>query len=68
MITKIVREAFKKKNYDYSDIVPISTDTHPPKGDRDSKYRDNIVDIWPPPLPPNHGIKGMNSQDMENSM
>ena len=42
----LLREAFKKKkNYDYSDIVPISTDTHPPKGDRDSKYRDNIVDI-----------------------
>ena len=37
--------SLQKKNYDYSDIVPISTDTHPPKGDRDSKYRDNIVDI-----------------------
>ena len=44
-IDDLFREAFKKKNYDYSDIVPISTDTHPPKGDRDSKCRDNIVDI-----------------------
>ena len=33
---------------DYSDIVPISFYTHPPEIDRDSKYRDNIDEIWPP--------------------
>ena len=47
-----LREAFKKKNCDYSDIVPISFYTHPPEGDRDSNYRDKINVISTPPLPP----------------
>ena len=33
----VLREAFKKKNYDYSDIVPISFYTHPPERDRDGQ-------------------------------
>ena len=48
----LLREAFKKKNCDYSDIVPISFYTHPSKGDRDSNYRDKINVISTPPLPP----------------
>ena len=48
----LLREAFKKKNCDYSDIVPISFYTHPPEGDRDSNYRDKINVISTPPLPP----------------
>ena len=32
----------KKKNCDYGVIVPTSFYTHPPKGDRDSNYRDKI--------------------------
>ena len=46
-----LREALKK-NCDYSDIVPISFNTHPPEGDRDSNYRDKINVISTPPLPP----------------
>ena len=41
----------KKKNCDYSDIVPISFYTHPPEGDRDSNYRDKINVISTPPSP-----------------
>ena len=41
----------KNKNYDYSDIVPISYDPLPPEGDRDSKNRDNFDEIGPPSLP-----------------
>ena len=38
------RKAFKK-NCDYRDIVPISFYTHPPEGDRDRNYRDEIDEI-----------------------
>ena len=38
-----IGEVFKK--FSYSDIVPISFYTHPPEGDRDSKYKDNIREI-----------------------
>ena len=54
--TEVLREAFKKKNCDYSDIVPISFYTHPPEGDRDSEYRDKInVISTPRPYPPWYG-------------
>ena len=42
----------KNKNYDYSDIVPVSFDPLPSEGDRDSKDRDNINSFGPPSLPP----------------
>ena len=52
-VVKYLRKALKKKkNCDYSDIVPISFYTHHPKGDRDSNYRDKINVISTPPLPP----------------
>ena len=42
----------KNKNCNYSDIVPISYDPLPPKGDRDSK-KGNFDEIRP--LPPRCG-------------
>ena len=40
--SKSNREAFKNKNYDYSDIVPTSVSPSPPKAYRDNIYRDNL--------------------------
>ena len=48
----MIKGSLQKKKCDYSDIVPISFYTHPPKGDRDSNYRDKINVISTPPLPP----------------
>ena len=51
----MIKGSIQKNNCDYSDIVPISFYTYPPKGDRDK-----IEEITLPPSPCDRDIQTQN--------